>query len=130
MIDYKNIADNDPGGDLDVAYEAMKKETVKSYPKKMMTYLDIANLLDLSKSKELQDAVVGIADIPEFVDHELKSGGLDVNDVKSQYMLRAIVSEDTANAIIGLGAVVTLAYPNFKIGHLSNARHMRLEGRR
>ena len=87
MIDYKNIADNDPGGDLDVAYEAMKKETVKSYPTKMMTYLDIANLLDLSKSKELQDAVVGIADIPEFVDHELKSGGLDVNDVKSQYML-------------------------------------------
>ena len=130
MIDYKNIADNDPGGDLDVAYEAMKKEAVKSYPKKMMTYLDIANLLDLSKSKELQDAVVGIADIPEFVDHELKSGGLDVNDVKSQYMLRAIVSEDTANAIIGLGAVVTLAYPNFKIGHLSNARQMRLEGRR
>ena len=48
MIDYKNIADNDPGGDLDVAYEAMKKETVKSYPTKMMTYLDIANLLDLS----------------------------------------------------------------------------------
>lgn len=130
MIDYKNIADNDPGGDLDAAYATMKKETVKSHPTKMLTYLDIANLLDLATSKELQDAVVGRVGIPEFVDHELKNGGLDVNDVKSQYMLRAIVGGDTANAIIGLGAVVNPVYPYLKIGHLSNARQMRFEGRR
>ena len=52
-----------------------------------------------------------------------------MNDAQVSATLGAIVSTDTAAAIIAMGLVTSPKYAGLKIGHLANARQMRAEGR-
>jgi predicted TIM-barrel enzyme len=126
MIDYKNIADNDPGGDLEIAFATMAAMTVSSTPEKMLTYIGVAKATSFAAAVELQASVK--ANVPEWVDSALNGDGIDVNDSQSQALLNSIVSKETADAIIASGVETNPVYPGLKVGHLANARQKRAKG--
>ena len=130
MIDYKLLADNDPGGDLEVAFNLMYEQTVATYPQKLMTYIDIASRAGFFVSAELQNAVVDNVGIPSWVDIALSRDGVDVNDEQTQSVLSSIVSEETALAISALGVELISRFPQLtSVRHLDKARVMRADGR-
>lgn len=129
MIDYKLLADNDPGGNLDTAYAAMSTETITTNPELMITYRKIGADCGLAVSAELEAAVKADANIPDWVNTALANDGINVNDPQVSATLASLVSAESATSISALGDVVELKYPNLKKGHLQNAREMRQEGR-
>ena len=128
-VDYKLIADNDPAGELQSAFDSMKTETVTSTPEVMVTYRRISASVSLAASAELEAAVLAAQAMPSWVNTALASDGIDVNDPQVSATLNNIVSADTAAAIIAMGIVTIPKYAGLKIGHLANARQMRAEGR-
>ena len=129
MVNYKLLADNDPGGELETAFDSMSAETITSTPEVMVTYRQIGERVSLAASAELEAAVNGSASIPSWVDSVLAKDGINVNDAQVSATLGAIVSADTAAAIIAMGVVTSPKYSGLKIGHLANARQMRQAGR-
>lgn len=128
-VNYKLIADNDPGGTLEDAYTAMSAETVTTAPKVMVTYRKVAASVNLEASAELEASVIASVDVPDWVNIALADGGINVNDPQTEGLLSTLVSPQTASAILDMGIVTDPKYPGLKIGHLSNARQMRTEGR-
>jgi len=140
MVDYKLLADNDPGGDLQIAFEAMKAETVTQAQGRKLTYLQIANEVDFATATALQkriSALVVAGTFPEWLDASLKAEGVNINDPQihgEQGALNALVgdgaefSQVQADAIAALKNVTTLKYSGLKLGHLETARAMRLKG--
>ena len=129
MVNYKIIADNDPGGDLETAFAAMSAETVTSAPEVMVTYRRISAVVSLAASAELEAAVKSELTIPSWVNTALASDGIDVNDVQVSAVLDTLVSAGTSAEIKAMGVITEPKYKGFKIGHLANARQMREEGR-
>tara|TARA_R110002074_G_scaffold119_2_gene486 strand:+ start:901 stop:1293 length:393 start_codon:yes stop_codon:yes gene_type:complete len=129
MVNYKLIADNDPVGELQTAFDSMAAEAVTSTPEVMVTYRQIGERVSLAASAELEAAVNGSELVPSWVDSVLAKDGINVNDAQVSATLGAIVSTDTAAAIIAMGLVTSPKYAGLKIGHLANARQMRAEGR-
>jgi hypothetical protein len=128
MIDYKQLADNDPGGELETAFASMSAETVTSTPEVMLTYRRISAGVSLAASAELEVAVNASAQMPSWVDKALSTDGIDVNDPQTAGLLAMLVP-DHAAAIQAMGVVNVSKYgAGFKIGHLQNARQMRDEG--
>ena len=126
MVDYKLLADEDVGGDLRTAYEAMVVMTVDSTPKKLMTYVDIASEVGFTEASDLEVAVV--AGSPAWVHDALQTRGLDVNDSVVQAQLLILVPQHEA-AITAAGVVTEKKYPGLKEGYLSDARRKREEGK-
>jgi len=111
-----------------VAFNAMAAENETTNPERKLTYLQVANESTFAIAAELSAQVIE-NNMPNWVDAALSGEGIDVNNKQSQDMLNDICSEATANTIIALGDVLTPKYPGLKIGHLDNARQMRVEGR-
>lgn len=129
IIDYKLLADNDPGGDLMTAFESMQGETITTRPEVMITYRKIGAAVGLQESAELEAAVNTPGNgIPKWVDAALSTDGIDVNNQQVSAILTMLVTSETAAAILAMGEVVTAKYPGLKPGHLQNAREMRAEG--
>jgi len=128
-VNYKDLADNDPGGELQSAFDKMRAETITVNPEYMVTYRTIGSLVGLAESAELEIAVKAASSIPEWVNTSLASDGIDVNDAQVSATLGVLVSEATAAKITELGNVVVPRRTGLKIGHLANARQMREEGR-
>tara|TARA_R110000822_G_scaffold310397_1_gene443034 strand:- start:798 stop:1211 length:414 start_codon:yes stop_codon:yes gene_type:complete len=135
MTDYKNIADNDPGGDLATAYATMKAETEVVTPVFKLTYTKIANLVSLNAASALQAAVLNPGTgIPEWVDSALKGSGIDVNNTQTQALLTQLGSNSyitvaTADAIKALGNVTVAKYTGLSsMEFLKKARTLRTAG--
>ncbi len=128
MVDYKLLADNDPGGDLQQAFDLMSIQTVDSTPEVLMTYRTIASKVGFAESGELEAAVLGEPTLPQWLNVDLQSRGIDVNDPQVAGLLNTLVSAATAANITAAGVIVSPKYPNMKVGHLKNARDQRNDG--
>lgn len=130
MINYKLIADNDPGGDVEAAYASMSGETVSSTPETRMTYLSIANRVGFGTAAALYERVV--AGMPAWVNESMLNGGVDVNNPQTYGLLRSLIggnfTADMADAIVSAGIERTPKYPGLRLGHLVNARQKRAAG--
>jgi len=120
-VDYKLLADNDLGGDLDAAFATMSAETITSTPEVMVTYRRISAAVSLEASATLEAIVQGMETMPSWVDKALATDGIDVNNPQVAGLLDSIIPEFSA-AIIAMGIVTTPRYAGLKIGHLANAR--------
>lgn len=129
MIDYKKIADGDPGGDLEVAFAAMAVEevVVTPAPEKLMTYRSIANEVGFAASGELEAGVLDASNgMPQWLNIDLQSRGIDVNNPNVAGLIGALVTATTATNILAAGVTYALVYPNLKAGHLETSRIKRL----
>ena len=127
MVDYKLIADNDPDGNLEVAFGTMSIETINTAPEVMVTYRRISASVGLQESIDLEAAV--ITHMPDWINNNLAFDGININDPRAGDVLISLIGEVSANKIIEMGVVKVLKYNGLKIGHLANARRKRLEGK-
>lgn len=138
-INYKALADLDPGGTLESAYDTLAvAETTSSDHVQMVTDLSIAASIGLNDTVAFLaglDTAVDDLVLPSIVVEWLTTnGGIDVNHQDSQTTLQSLatanyVEQTTVDAVIAMGENSELDFPNLKIGHLANARQMRAEGR-
>ena len=126
MVDYKKIADGDPSGDLDTAFNTMAAETEVTTPEKLMTYRTVASEVGFAESAELEAGV--LAGMPQWLNADLQTRGIDVNNPDVIALIGTLVSAPTATSILASGQVSSLVYPGLKIGHLANARQQRAVG--
>jgi len=130
-VDYKFIADNDPSGDLEAAFATMSAETVSTKPKLPLTYTGIADKTDVINANLLASRVS--ASLPDWIHDAMKDKGLDINNPKVQVVISDSLglSDVEARKILDAGIILEPKYGgNFKIGHLSNARQARIDGRK
>lgn len=128
MVNYKLLADEDVGGDLETAHATMSAMTVTSTPEIMVSYRTVGAGVSLEASASLEAAMKPVNGIPEWVNTALASDGINVNDAQVSGLLTNLVPTFSAD-ILALGVVTSPKYKGFKIGHLANARQMRQEGR-
>lgn len=126
-VNYKLIADGDPGGELQAAFESMKAETVTSTPEVMITYRRIS-VMSFAAMVALEAAIKATESTNDAIHALLKTDGIDVNDAQVAGVLIGLVPTH-ANDIIAMGVITTPTYAGLKLGHLQNARQMRIEGR-
>jgi hypothetical protein len=127
MVDYKKIADGDPTGPLEAAFNTMAAETVATTPEKLMTYRTIASEVSFAASVELETGIT-TAGMPKWLDADLQTRGIDVNSPDVAALIGSIVSAPTATAILAAGVVSAPVYPGLALGHLQNARQQRAAG--
>jgi len=130
-IDYKAIADNDPTGDLQVAFDAMVLLTQDVTPEiHLLNYRLVAKDLTMAKSKTLQEAVIATAAIPAWVDDAMAGGdGININAAEVPNALIAMgLSAELRAEILALGVITSPMFSNLKIGHLKMASEKRLAG--
>lgn len=136
MIDYKLIADNDPGGDLEAAFATMAAETVSvPIPGKRQTYLSIADEAGFTEATALSatvDAAVSGGQLPKWVDTALERDGIDVTNPQVGPILNGLVNasltQAMVDAILATGIEQQPKYPGLKEGHIQNARQKRTRG--
>ncbi len=130
MIDYKKIADNDVGGEIDVALPVMKLLTEQNTPdEKMVTYRNIGSNVGLAESLEFETKIKAAETLPEWVNISLSNDGINVNDSQVAGVLSGLgLADGVADSIIALGVEDNLMFPNLRAGHLEVARAKRLAG--
>lgn len=136
MIDYKAIADGDPGGDLEAAFAAMAAETVTvQIPGKRQTYISIADEVGFAEAAALSgtvEAEVTAKQLPKWVDVALEQDGIDVTNPQVKPILDGMVNDlltqAMVDAIIATGSEDRPKYPGLRIGYLADARRKRERG--
>lgn len=135
-MDYALIADNDPGMDLADAFASMSAETVAATPKKLMSYIDIANEVGFAESSYLEgvvNAAIDAAMLPSWVRSCLENNGIDVNNIQTGPLLDSLVAgpftQTMADAIKASGVVFVKKYDGLTPAILRKARIMRSEDR-
>lgn len=136
MIDYKLIADNDPGGDLETAFAQMAAETVTvALPGKRQTYLSLADDVGFTEAMTLSatiDVAVQAGKLPKWVDSAMESGGIDVTNPQVEPILQSLVnaslSAEVVSAILETGVETRAKYPGLRVGYLADARRKRARG--
>jgi len=136
-VDYKFLADNDPGGELEVAFSAMAAEKIIEPHELILTDKGLANKLGLTKAiafkENLKSAVVAGA-LPQDVIDWFVSTGIDINHPDVEITLNALrvagfLTLAQVSDVLNLRNKDNPKYPGLKIGHLQNAREWRAEGR-
>lgn len=134
MVDYKAIADGDPGGDLQAAFDSMRAEMVTAPYMVRVNYTDLL-AIDIPLTTKLSNLIaseVSLGNIPEVVHIRLNDGGLDINNPGTQAMLAGYVvaselTQAEMNTITALGEIKK--YPDLVIPQiLQNARDARSSG--
>ena len=138
MVDYKLIADNDPNpsGSVDAenaglisAFESMKLQTNILSQKRKISFLDIADYIDVITASKFSTAVKNNLD--EWIYTLLTKKGIDITSPKSQTAVNSLVAAEPAfeqtdaDAIIALANQTEEKFKRFKLGHLQNARRMK-----
>lgn len=128
--DYTKIADNDPGGDLEVAFAAMLILTEESTPDEVkITYRTVGRDIGFAESMELEDKLKASENVPYWIDNTLNTEGVNVNDPQTAGVLAGLaLSEGLADAIVALGVITSLMLPTLRIGELQTARDKRTRG--
>lgn len=129
---YKELADNDPGGDVQAAFDAMNSETIDTTPIKRMSYADIAREVGYQESAALEsvvDAAISSNGLAKWVKSRLERDGIDVNDSQTQALLTSLIGATEAAKIISAGIVKEKKFPYLtSIQQLTNARYARAKG--
>ena len=130
MVNYKLLADDDPGGDLQTAFDSMEAETVTTNPEVMLTYKGIARDVNLNTAGQL---ALALDSSPVWIDHAMRTDGINVNNLQVAPFLTTLIGGSFTQAMVdsikSLGNVVSPKYVGLKKGHLANARQMRADGR-
>lgn len=136
-VDYTAIADADPGGDLNSAFDTMDAETVvKSRGKYLVTQMDIAEQLGLDAAVIVRDAfeaAVAANQLPSWVVTAMDAGGININHQGvatkvGQMVTASELTQAQADAFLDLGNATLSKWPGLKHGHLQNAREKRARG--
>ena len=128
MIDYKVIADADPGGDLQAAFEAMRDETVTSYRALSGNELRLWSAANPNDYSAIKVAEIAFSLI-QTPDSLLELNRADVLLMVEGMVTGGIFSEEGKNALLAMATVITPAYPGLNQAVLAKARDMRKEGR-
>ena len=128
-VNYKLIADNDPGGTLDAAFESMAAETTKqSKGKYLVNDLMIVNELGASDGHAFLDSVEASELLPERAKLWLRGNGIDVNHPDVEGILTAM-NPPNIDKVLAMGDEVVPKYgAGFNEKQLNNARISRLNG--
>ncbi len=81
-VNYKRLADEDVGGELDSAFNTMSAMTVETKPEVMVTYRKVGSDVGLTASAELEVAMKTADGIPDWVNIALSTDGIKLNDLK------------------------------------------------
>lgn len=138
MTDYKKIADGDPGGELEAAYNSMIAETEQSpiqgeYRVTLTTISkklgrDAARLVNAKLKQAVADGHMDQWELDELYDD-----GFDLNDPETKKAIAKLkqegaLGETEAAALLGMAMQSVPLYPGLEMGHLQNAREMRERG--
>lgn len=135
---YKTLADADPGGDLQAAYEAMKAETVDvSRGEYRITDQDIAAEIGPVEGLAFTAALEAARDagaLKPRILRWLEGKGIDINNPGTRGMLAQLVAADhldqaLVDKVVAMGSIAQPKYPGLELGHLQNARDWRKEGK-
>ena len=135
VTDYKAIADADPTGDLQAAFETMRNQTVSSYRALTGNELRLwsaANPTDYSriKSAAAADVVSEIAfSLIQTPDSLLELNRPEVLAMVAAMVAAGIVSEQGRDALLAMARVEVPMFPGLNQALLAKARAMRAEGR-
>lgn len=135
MADYKSIADNDPGGDAQAAFEALKGMKQNSNENVMITDLSMANRLGFTVANEILDGIQMAIDanqISSRVMRWIETVGIDVNNSDSVAQIDALVvagliTTDHKTALLNLGK--EFMFPGITKSDVEKARRLRSEGK-
>ena len=130
-MDYKAIADADPGGTLESAFAVLSAATVETRPEVRLAYISIANRVGFNQASELEAAIrnaEAAGQLPRWVDAAMNGEGVDINNPQTETLLRSLVSQQTADEIMAAGAVVVPQFPGLRMGHIKTARDKRASG--
>lgn len=137
-VDYKAIADADPGGDLTLAFETMAAATeTRGRGAYRITQLEVANQVGMAIATTFRaglDRAVVEGACPAWVVSALDVGGIDINHPDTVGSMNALVGsgyllQDDVTAIIGMGSEIVVTWPRLKEGHLDDARTKRAKGK-
>jgi hypothetical protein len=135
MIDYKAIADADPGGDLQIAFDAMKAEAVdvlRDVESRMMSARTVYGLIGDVSGKAAMDAIK-----TSLTDSDVKSwfspdqGGVDsflVGPTFDGLAAGGVITQAEADLVKSYAYTKTPKYPSLRMGHLQDARRKRAAG--
>ncbi len=126
-VNYKRLADEDVGGELESAFGTMSVMTVETTPEVMVTYRKVGAEVGLTASAELETAMKTAEGIPDWVNIALSTDGINVNDPQVSGLLGALVP-DYSDAIIALGSTTKAKYQSLQVEQLEKARKLRAEG--
>ena len=127
-IDYKLIADDDPGGDLGTAYATMAASMVTvERSSTVFTGHMIAQEIGIAAANQFLNDVELAA--PARVMGWFNDFGLDLSDPDVVAYMTSINPANLA-AVLALTDESQCKYgTNFKMGHLQNARQYRADGK-
>ena len=133
-VDYKGIADGDPGGDLTVAFEAMRAEVITSF--RSLTSSDLRKWCvafpdDYAGIKVASSTSVA-AEIALLL---IKSGEdhLSMEDPNVRAMVDGLRDSDVISsvgrdAIFAMATMTEAKYPGLRMGYIQDARRKRAGG--
>jgi len=134
-MNLKQIADNDPGGAVDDAFNAMSSEMTHGNGQRLLTDQSIANDLGLIRGVAIMTAIeqaVSDGVLPSRIIRWIEGHGIDVNHADTQSTLESLeiseyITTDQRNAIIALGHEPK--FPGLTLSDLQKARRLRIEGK-
>lgn len=127
-VNYKLIADDDPGGKLETAFESMSKVTEsRSRGSFRVNDIMIVAVLGSTDGHEFLDAVEGSNLLPERAKLWLRGEGIDINHPDTAGVLRAMnPNPPHLEKVLAMGNEIVPKYgAGFKAGHLQTAREKR-----
>ena len=133
-VDYKGIADADPGGTLEDAFKYMSEDIkVQSRGEYRVTQLIMARDLGMTLATSIRaklDTAVVAGGVPGWLIGFLDGPGIDINDPETaifmtQLVAGKILNKSEADALLGMRTETVLVWSGLKIGHLDNSRQGR-----
>ena len=133
-MNYTTIADADPGGDLQAAYDALVARKVSTTDQVRITDVDMARELGFGKAIGILDGIQTAIDanaLPARVMRWIEQVGLDINHTGTVNALSNLVptyiSASDATDLQNMGKVAE--FPGLTIKDLEKARRLRSEGK-
>ena len=137
MTDYKAIADDDIGGDIDAAVDALRSLTVTVKPTGtlMINERTILGALGIADGDAFMSAIEASPSVPDRVKAWFKPDqqGVDILNAETRGMIQAfkaagVLSQAQEDTLLNLGVTTQPKYANLQIGQLIDARRMRSAG--
>ena len=134
-MDYKFIADNDPGGDLQSAFNVMSTEMTDSTEKKLITDSMLAREIGLVDANAVMDGIeraVSEGVLPQRVVRWIETQGIDINFQDTRDTLLFLqqgdyITEDLRLKVLTLSKVPK--YQGITLADIEKARLLRAQGK-
>ena len=130
MIDYKLIADEDPGGDLQTAFDTMAAVTIEVRKSRAIyNSLGLAAAIGFTNANEFLNDVEASTLIPERVVMWINTTGVDIVNADTALILKVIAPQHLDLVLALANETISKYGARFRMGHLQNAREYRARGK-